>query len=115
MNTKNFRESEFECKCGCGTYVENAALMILLEDVSERFNKPVFITSATRCEKHNKSVGGSRNSKHLSGEAADIVVKDVLSSAVYSYLDNSPYSEIIGLGKYGDFTHVDARGYHSRW
>ena len=115
MNTKHFKSSELECKCGCGSYIPNVALMLLLEDVRERFGKPVSINSSTRCTKHNDSVGGAEFSLHLSGHAADIVVKDTHPDAVYNYLNSCGYADLIGLGSYNSFTHVDTRGKRARW
>ena len=114
MDSKNFKESEFSCKC-CGHYVPNVALMIILEDVREQFGKPVSINSGTRCKKHNKSVGGADNSLHVTGHAADIVVKGIMPSAVSEYLSRTSYSHLIGLGSYNSFTHVDTRGYKAGW
>ncbi len=113
--TKHFKAKEYECKCGCGLYIENIALQVILESVRRHFGAPVTITSSTRCAKHNASVGGTDNSSHLTGHAADIVVKGVDSSMVYRYLDNSGYSNLLGLGRYDDFVHLDTRGTKARW
>ena len=114
MNTSNFLQSELKCPC-CNKYVPNVALLILLEDVRRFFNSPVLISSSTRCEKHNKDVGGSKGSWHLTGHAADITVKGVEPIDVYRYLNERPYSRVIGLGSYNQFTHVDTRGHKARW
>lgn len=111
--TEHFSEKELACPC-CGLYIPNTALLIALEHV--RFSLgPVTINSSTRCEKHNKSVGGADKSRHLSGEAADITVKNYNPNVVYSGLNNSSFSNLIGLGKYQTFTHIDVRGYKARW
>jgi len=115
MSTDNFSRKEFECKCGCGGYVENIALLIVLEDIRRQFGKSVTINSSTRCSKHNTEVGGADYSKHLSGHAADIVVKDTSPNAVYVYLNNCAYSDLIGIGSYSTFTHIDTRGHRARW
>ena len=121
MITKNFSVNEMTCKCGCGGFIFNAALIVVLEDVRRHFGKSVTISSSTRCTKHNSNVGGkpvtasSTGSKHLSGQAADINVKDVDPSKVYDYLNSCNYSDIIGLGSYSTFTHVDTRGSRARW
>ena len=115
MSTSNFSPVEFACKCGCGGYIENIALLILLEDVRKHFGRPVTINSSTRCSNHNAEVGGADYSTHLSGHAADIVVKDTHPGDVYKYLDGCGYSCVIGLGSYSTFTHVDTRGHKARW
>ena len=115
MDTKHFSSKEFMCKCPCNSYTPNLALTIVLEHVRERFDKPVAINSATRCKAHNKSEGGADNSLHLTGHAADIVVKGIKPSEVYEYLDSSGYSMLIGLHAYDTFTHIDVRGHKARW
>jgi len=115
MLSKHFKKSEFECKCGCGGFIFNTALIILLEDVRSHFGSPVSISSSTRCTKHNDNEGGASGSLHLSGHAADITVKGVYAEAVYEYLNLCGYSDVIGLGSYEGFTHVDTRGKRARW
>ena len=46
-----------------------------LQKIREHFNSPVTITSGFRCEKLNTAISRADNSQHLSGEAADFVVK----------------------------------------
>jgi uncharacterized protein YcbK (DUF882 family) len=84
------------------------------------FDAPVTITSGPRCTKHNKSVGGAKNSEHriIEGEdvdAVDIQVKGHTPTEVYMYLKNLPYANLLGLGKYKTFVHMDPRGYAARW
>jgi len=76
--------------------------------------KPITITSACRCETHNRNVGGSEKSKHKLGIAADIQVKDTPPNEVYSYIDGC-YPDTLGLGSYNNFTHVDVRHDRARW
>ena len=47
-------------------------LAVLLEQVRAELNCPVIITSAYRSEKVNSAIGGSKNSQHILGCAADI-------------------------------------------
>jgi uncharacterized protein YcbK (DUF882 family) len=49
-------------------------LLLTLSAVREAVSLPVNVESGYRCEKHNASVGGEKNSGHLTGEAADIWV-----------------------------------------
>jgi len=112
--SRYFTREEFACKCGCGFAAVDMQLLMLLEKVRVHFNKPVTITSACRCETHNRNVGGSKNSKHRLGIAADSQVKATPPSEVYSYID-SCYPNTLGLGSYNSFTHVDVREKRTRW
>ncbi len=112
--SKHFKRSEFACSCGCGTSTVDAELITVLEDVREHFGRPVKINSGHRCVENNKRVGGKVKSVHLTGKAADIVVKGINPSLVYEYLD-SKYSDQYGIGQYDSFTHVDVRDYRARW
>ena len=111
--SEHFTEKELACPC-CGLYIPDVSLLIALEHV--RFTLgPVTVNSSTRCEKHNKEIGGAERSMHLIGAAADITVKNTSAGVVHSGLDNSGFSNLIGLGKYNTFTHIDVRGYKARW
>lgn len=113
--SKYFKRSEFECKCKkCGFDVVDVELLAVLEDVRENFGKPLYINSGCRCLYHNKSVGGSENSQHVLGKAADIRVKDVSSDDVHAYLVEK-YPDKYGIGKYQGRTHVDVRSEKTRW
>ena len=78
---KWFKEKEFACKC-CGQLPplarENVKALVseVLDPVREQLGMPIVVTSGYRCDKHNKDVGGVRNSQHLRGEAADIHCED---------------------------------------
>ena len=48
----------------------------VLEPLRSHFGQPVVISSGYRCPPLNRAVGGSPNSQHLKGEAADIRVPD---------------------------------------
>lgn len=70
--SKNFDSSEFACKCGCGYDTPNPELIRMLQAARELYGKPMRITSGCRCIKHNRNVGGTANSAHISGMAVDI-------------------------------------------
>lgn len=73
---KHFTLKEFKCKCDnrfcCGypAYL-NANLLENAEKLRSYLNKPMIISSAIRCEKHNLRVGGTSGSRHLKGKAID--------------------------------------------
>lgn len=112
--SKNFHRGEFACKCGCGFDTVDAELVKVLQDVRDAFGKGVRINSGCRCPEYNKLIGGSENSQHKLGRAADIAVNDTPPSAVYNYLHNK-YPNLYGLGQYPSFTHIDTRGTKARW
>ena len=69
--------NEFECHCGCRMPDSaRANVVALVEEVldpaREILGRPIVVNSGYRCERHNRDVGGVRNSQHLRGEAADI-------------------------------------------
>tara|TARA_R110000822_G_C15323845_1_gene493965 strand:+ start:1852 stop:2208 length:357 start_codon:yes stop_codon:yes gene_type:complete len=113
--SKNFRRSEFKCRCGhCDFDTVDTELVVVLQVLRDQFKSPVKITSGNRCPEYNNLVGGSRNSQHIKGRAADIQVKDVSPVIVQDYLKKA-YSGRFGIGSYALFTHIDTRTTTGRW
>ena len=113
--SKDFSRSEFKCQCGeCDCDTVDVELVQVLQDVRDHFGKPVRINSANRCSKHNARVGGSPNSQHPKGRAADIDVQDTSPQEVQAYL-LSKYPDKYGIGCYDSFTHIDTRTGKGRW
>ena len=119
--TNDFSLEEFECKCGCKmpefvkkNISELANNLQVLRNVVGRLDP----TNGYRCKEHNADVGGSVNSQHLKGKAADIKSKAFSSSEIATITDDLMKSEkfkIGGVGIYNTFTHVDIRGTRARW
>ena len=84
---KHFKKNEFTCKCGCKLNNTDLDLVKVLDSIRDHFNRPIIISSGCRCTKHNREVGGVRNSKHLYGKAADIVVSNVSTADVLNYVN----------------------------
>lgn len=113
METKHYKFKEFECKCGCGTNLATRELLELCELVRElNGNKPLPVSSGTRCAEYNAKVGGAPSSKHTLGQAADLPVWD--PKYIYNRL-NSIFLYSHGLGEYSNFVHVDIRKKRARW
>ena len=74
-------------------------------------NRPITITSGYRTPSHNKTVGGAKNSFHLCGMAADIVVEGLSPRQVQVILKDWPG----GMGLAETFTHLDIRPYRARF
>lgn len=49
----------------------------VLQPIRDVYNKPIKISSGYRCPELNKKIGGVRNSQHVLGEAADLVVGSI--------------------------------------
>ena len=113
--SKNFKRSEFACKCGCGFDTVDAVLIRVLEDLRTAFlDRPILITSGNRCPKHNKAVGGSPRSQHMTGKAADFRIIGVDPIEVADALADM-YPNVFGIGRANNFTHIDVRGTGARW
>ena len=111
--TKNFKSTEFDCKCSnCNKTTIDLDLPNMLQKIRDHFKKPVLINSGYRCSKHNSSVGGAYNSKHKTGQAADIRINGVKPLEIAKYAESIG---VLGIGLYDTFVHVDTRTKKSFW
>lgn len=97
-------------------YLKNlATLAQRLERVRTQLgNRPIRITSGWRDRFTNSSpqVRGARLSRHLTGQAVDIVVSGLTPKQVQAKLDPTWEG---GLGYGSTFTHLDIRGFRARF
>ena len=107
--TKNFDSKEFECTC-CGKINMSPIFMAKLQLLRDEYKNPMKINSGFRCKDHNDAVGGSSNSKHLSGIAADIAC--TTSSDRYKLMKIAFALGFKGIGVYKTFIHLDTRHSH---
>lgn len=77
-------------------------------------NRPITLTSVYRPLAINKACGGVVNSRHIYGDAADIIVQGIPPREVYKKLD-AWHGNKGGLGNGSTFTHLDLRSYRSRF
>jgi uncharacterized protein YcbK (DUF882 family) len=63
------------------------------------------INSTCRSKKHNKRVGGAKNSYHLTGRAVDFTVTKGSRKAVLRFLRNN--RNVGGIGVYRRHIHID--------
>jgi len=71
----NFSLEELMCKCGdCKITFLHESLLLSLVRLRTEWNNKIQITSAFRCQTHNKKVGGHPHSFHCKGGAVDIVL-----------------------------------------
>ncbi len=101
--SRNFSRSEFACKDRCGRDYPTEALIALLQRARDDVGKPLKVVSGIRCRPHNQMVGGSRQSQHIHGRAADVVAGYATVSMWASY-------GAVGIGvRRGHVVHVDVR------
>lgn len=117
--TKNFHSSEFRCK-GTGQIKVHRGLVERLQKLRDHLSQkhgrdiPIKITSGYRAPEHNRNIAGAApNSKHTTGEAADIraqgVSLSVLAQAAERFFGDG------GIGSsYSNHVHVDV-GSRRRW
>ena len=68
-----FNCSEFDSPDVQGSgQMMNKLVLDMLDEVREKFDKPIHINSGYRTPQHNEAVGGTENSSHLKGLAVDI-------------------------------------------
>lgn len=117
----NFKKTEFKCPCGkCNGYGDGIATTLVetLQELRNKYGK-LQITSGYRCVSHNKEVGGSTNSKHMNGAAADFyvagfnnqskrvaVVNELKGTEYYNY----SYTNVNGNHpNMGNVVHIDTK------
>lgn len=75
---EHFKPSEFACRgenCCGGSNLIQPGLVFRLDDLREKFGKPLLITSGYRCPIHNARVSTTgANGPHVSGLACDVGV-----------------------------------------
>ena len=110
---KYFNYSEFDSpdEVGSGKKM-NPKLLIMLDRVRDKFDKPMYITSGYRTLAHNEKVGGKMpdadgngGSSHLRGLAVDISCKT--SSDRFDLINCLLDVGFNRIGIAGTFIHVD--------
>ena len=117
----NFKKAEFKCPCGkCDGYGDGIAssLLVTLQNLRDKYGA-VKITSGYRCTSHNKEVGGSTNSKHTKGQAADFYLDgfnsqskrvDMVNELKKTEYYNYSYTNVNGNHpNMGNVVHVDTK------
>ena len=117
-----FKISEFDSKDGAempsSVKVNVIELIDNLNVLRQELGSPLFVNSGYRSPEHNKNIGGSLNSQHLTGKAADIRSNEYTPKQIKEKIE-----ELIKVGKmkqgglsaYNTFVHYDIRGKKARW
>lgn len=112
----NFSLDEFRCHHCQKSMIDNN-LIISLQQLRNVAEASIKIDSGYRCKIHNAAIGGSPNSYHVRGMAADIVIQGKSVREMYELAVLIPGFRNGGIGIYPDngFIHVDVRGKIARW
>lgn len=103
---KWFNYSEFDSpdEPGSGNYMDEEFLE-MLDDARSRAAIPFVVTSGYRTEAHNFEVGGTQNSSHMKGCAADIACRGSRDRFIIVTALLEAGFDRIGIGE--GFIHVD--------
>jgi len=114
--SRNFASWELKCPC-CAVIIIDESLVMALQELRVRAREPIRILSGYRCKYHNAEVGGSINSQHLVGKAADITIVGWSVREMFLMARSIPEFWNGGIGQYParSFIHVDVRGKQARW
>lgn len=90
-------------------------LALMLDRIRERAGEAITVTpnGGYRGREHNRAVGGSAQSQHMFGRAADIVAVRMSARRLHALVErmyrDGELPELGGLGRYPRFVHIDTR------
>jgi uncharacterized protein YcbK (DUF882 family) len=89
-----------------------------LQVLRDEVKKPIKITSGYRDSSFNKKIGGATQSRHITGQAADLKIEGYTPKQVAAIIEKLIASGKMkqgGLGIYSTWIHYDVRGTAARW
>ena len=109
MLTKNFSSAEMMCSCGCGEDSMDPDFMTILQNIRDDMNRPLRVSSAVRCAKHNSRVSSTgKDGPHVprkNGTAASDIV--IAGADALRLIDIARKHGVSGVG-------ISQRGTHSK-
>jgi uncharacterized protein YcbK (DUF882 family) len=101
--SKNLSQREVDCRCS----EDSCTQTIIHDSVVDSFenlriscgNKPLRITSAFRCQMHNKKIGGSDESMHKIGCALDVEICEDMPISEMAYRAKEFFETVIEYPK----------------
>jgi zinc D-Ala-D-Ala carboxypeptidase len=107
-----FSRGELQCRCGQFCNYDcpmDSEFVKRLDDLRERFGKPLKVTSGYRCAKHNSNVSSTgATGPHVSGKAIDFGVSRGDGHALLEIAMSMGFSGIgIAQKGAGRFIHLD--------
>ncbi len=110
MSLRFFKPEDFACKCGsaeCEAPKPDMALLMKLDGLRLELGEPIHITSGSRCLVHNAAVGGTPDSQHLLGRAADVPCGN--GDYAYRLVKLAIKAGFTGIGIKSHMVHLDVR------
>jgi len=89
-----------------------------LQVLRDEVKKPIKITSGFRDPSFNKKIGGATQSRHITGQAADLKIEGYTPKQVAAIIEKLIAAGKMkqgGLGTYSTWTHYDCRNVKARW
>jgi uncharacterized protein YcbK (DUF882 family) len=89
-----------------------------LQVLRDEVKKPIKITSGYRNAEFNSKIKGAVQSRHITGEAADLKIEGYTPKQVAAIIEKLIASGKMkqgGLGIYSTWIHYDVRGTKARW
>jgi len=89
-----------------------------LQVLRDEVKKPIKITSGYRNAEFNKKIGGATQSRHITGQAADLKIEGYTPkqvAAIIEKLISAGKMKQGGLGIYKTWIHYDIRLTKARW
>jgi uncharacterized protein YcbK (DUF882 family) len=89
-----------------------------LQVLRDEVKKPIKITSGFRDPSFNKKIGGATQSRHITGQAADLKIEGYTPKQVAAIIEKLIAAGKMkqgGLGIYSTWIHYDVRGTKARW
>jgi hypothetical protein len=85
----------------------NGRLVVLLNQISQHYQRPVIVSSGCRSSHGNRRAGGAKHSFHLSCEAADIKLSGISESTLLRTVRALPGRGGVGTYCWNSVVHVD--------
>lgn len=104
--SKNFSPEELSSN-GDGSVKISKVSLERLQELRDRYGKPLIINSAYRDPSWNRSEGGKPNSQHVQGTAFDIHIKNAEMGWELEQL--AVKCGFTAIGRYNTFIHIDDR------
>ena len=84
--------NEYSCNCSyadCNFVIVYNPTIVAFESTRRDFGSPISISSGHRCQRHNMDSDGVFDSRHMRGQALDMVAKDLdaLEKSARKYFD----------------------------